>query len=74
MCIRDSDEIIKGDLKKLSEGALELAEDDVIDVSAVKYTRSSTSRSNHGRRKGGRNNYSNNKRRNNNNKSSRRRR
>ena len=69
-----NDEIIKGDLKKLSEGALELAEDDVIDVSAVKYTRSSTSRSNHGRRKGGRNNFSNNKRRNNNNKSSRRRR
>jgi hypothetical protein len=75
-----NDEIIKGDLVKLSDGALQLTEDDVIDVSAVKYNRPSTSSSsNHRRRKGGgrSNNHSNNNRRrgnNNNNKNTRRRR
>ncbi len=71
-----NDEIIKGDLKKLSEGALELGDDEVIDVSAVKYTRTNTSsNNNHRRRKGGsRNNkHSNNSRRRGSNKSNRRR-
>ena len=72
-----NDEIIKGDLKKLSEGALELKDDDVIDVSAVKYNRSSSS-SHHRRSKSGgrRSSNSNNHRRgrSNNSKSSSRRR
>ena len=71
-----NDEIIKGDLEKLSEGALVLGEDEVIDVSAVKYTRTNTSSSNNHRRRkgGGRNNkHSNNNRRRGSNKSNRRR-
>jgi len=70
-----NDEIIKGDLKKLSDGELILGEDEVIDVSAVKYNRPSSSNHNNNRRRkgGGRNNNNNNRRRNNN-KSSRRRR
>ncbi len=70
-----NDEIIKGDLKKLSDGELALGEDEVIDVSAVKYNRpSSSSNNNNRRRKGGGRNNNNNNRRRNNNKSSRRRR
>lgn len=67
-----NDEIIKGDLKKLSGGELALGEDDVIDVSAVKYNTRSHSRENNRRRNN--NHRNNNNRRRNNNKGSRRRR
>ena len=67
-----NDEIIKGDLKKLSGGELALGEDDVIDVSAVKYNTRSHPRENNRRRNN--NHRNNNNRRRNNNKGSRRRR
>lgn len=66
-----NDEIIKQDLKKLSNGALSLTEEDVIDISAVKYN---TRSNNNNRKRNNNNGRSNNRRRNNNRGQSRRRR
>ncbi len=70
-----NDEIIKADLKKMSGDDLILADDVVIDISAVKYNTRPPSNHSRGRRHSSNSNRSNNyKRRSNNNKSSRRRR